>query len=61
MRRCFDCGCEVKPGCDVCPDCGSTKIEVVEYKPEQPISSGKKFLIALGIIVILFIIIIFAP
>ena len=61
MRRCFDCGCEVKPECDVCPVCGSTKIEVIDYKPEPKMSKGKKFLIALGVLVIIYIIIIFSP
>lgn len=61
MRRCFDCGCEVKPGVDVCPDCGSTKIEVIDYKPEPKMSNGKKILIVLGVLIIIYIIIIFSP
>lgn len=61
MRRCFDCGCEVKPGCDVCPDCGGTKIENIEYSPEKPLSGGIKFLIVIGVIVMVLIFIAFAP
>lgn len=60
MRRCYDCGCEVKPGCDVCPDCGSTHIETIDYRPE-PVKQGHPVLITLIIIAIIFIIIIFAP
>lgn len=61
MRRCFDCGCEVKPGCDVCPECGGTKIEIIEYQQSPPVSKWKKFLIAVAIIVMVLIFIAFAP
>ena len=54
--RCFDCGCEVKPGVSVCPDCDSTKIEAIEYV-DPPEKKKHPVLIILAILFILFVLI----
>lgn len=54
--RCFDCGCEVKPGVNVCPDCGGTKIEAIEYVA-PPEKKSHPVLIILAILFVLFVLI----
>ena len=55
-RRCYDCGCEVKPECSVCPDCGSEHIETIDYVP-QPEKKKHPVLIILAILFVLFVLI----